>query len=312
MVHSPIRCIDARQSGNRASRTYTSGNNVAMLLHYWAVPRSGRMMATREGIAMDQSAQADAGVSAPINFAADRSDGGIWSNLDRSLITQKLEAHDVEFRNARRLASPPSLEREGFELHHLPVGEFAWADPEWIASVYIPPHIELLRELTGAPHIAAFHGGAVLIRDSGDPAKPAAAEFVHFDQTRQSAVPFVEAAADADIRARYPRAKILNVWRVLTPPPQDMPLALCDQRTVDEGDGVVGRTVEPNFPGGVPYLTSVHNPRQQWYYFPDVTPDDVIFFKNYDSDPDAPLGCLQKSTRLNSSHYSRSRMPSSA
>jgi len=246
---------------------------------------------------MNVPVEAKAKVRAPINFAADRADGGIWSNLNRSLITQKLEAHEVEFHNARRLETPCSLDREGFELHHLPVGEFAWTDPEWLASVYIPPHVELLGQLTGAPHIAPFYNGAVLIRDCGDAEKPAAAEFVHFDQTRQSAIPFVEAAADEAVRARYPRAKIFNIWRVLTPPPQDMPLALCDQRTVDEGDGVVGRTVEPNFPDGVPYLSSVYNPHQQWYYFPDVTPDDVIFFKNYDSDPDALLGCLHGAFR---------------
>jgi hypothetical protein len=48
-----------------------------------------------------------------------REDGGIWSNLDKSLITQPLTAHTVAIRD--RSAPPPSplLECEGFEVHRL-------------------------------------------------------------------------------------------------------------------------------------------------------------------------------------------------
>jgi hypothetical protein len=29
----------------------------------------------------------------------------------------------------------------------------------------------------------------------------------------------------------------------------------------------------------------VHNPAHRWYYFPDMTRDEVIVFKTHDSDP---------------------------
>jgi hypothetical protein len=235
-------------------------------------------------------------VEAALNYAADRSDGGVWSNGAPHWITQKLVAHLVEIRDARKLASPPRLDAEGFELHRIPLADCDWADPAWVQANYAPKAVALVQALTGAPKVADFTRAA-LIRDTGDASRPPAAQFVHLDQTRDSADPFVAAAADEAERRKYPRVRIFNVWRALTPPPQDVPLALCDQRTVDPNDWVVGRTIEPKFPEGVPYLTSVFNPRNQWCYVPDLELDEVIVFKGYDSDPEQPMGCLHGAFR---------------
>lgn len=243
---------------------------------------------------MSAQTHAPAVVRAALNFAADRTDGGIWSNLMRHLITQTLERREIDIRDARRLAGGgPSLENEGFVLSRTPAPEGAdFTDKAWVAEAYAPQCLKLVQDLTGAAHVAPFYGGGVLIRDTGNAEAAPAAEFVHLDQTRKSIRPFLEQAADAAVRERWKRVKVFNVWRPLTPPPQDVPLALCDQRTLDPGDWVVGRTVEPNFPDGVPYVSSVFNPDQRWFYLSDLTPDDVVVFKGYDSDPDAPFGCL--------------------
>ncbi len=231
-------------------------------------------------------------VNSALNFAADRRDGGIWSNTWRERITQELVTLPVELRDARQLERAPSLDAEGFEVHHMPLPGSDWDDDAWVKAEYLPRALELIRELSGAAHVAPFYGGGVLIRDTGNPQRAAAAEFVHLDQTREAIAPFVAMAAAEDIQPPYPHYRVYNLWRVITPPPQDVPLALCDQRTVDERDWVVGRTVEPNFPDGVPYLSSVYNPAQRWHYFADVQLDEVIVFKGFDSDPAAPMGCL--------------------
>jgi hypothetical protein len=247
---------------------------------------------------MSAHTEAPATVRAQLNFAADRTDGGIWSNLMRHLITQPLEAREVEIRDARRLPGGPSLENEGFVVSRTPAPSGAdFEDADWVARAYAPQCLKLVQELTGAAHVASFYGGGVLIRDTGRTDRAPAAEFVHLDHSRDSARPFLEQAADPEARRRWPRVKIFNIWRVLTPPPQDVPLALCDQRTLDPADWVVGRTVEPNFPDGVPYVSSVFNPQQRWFYLSDLTPDDVVVFKGYDSDPEAPFGCLHGAFR---------------
>lgn len=231
-------------------------------------------------------------VSASLNFAADRGNGGIWSNSDRGLITQALRAHEVDIVDARTLPGPTSFSEQGFEVHHDPLQNAAWADRDWCVSVYNPHCLALVKRVTGAAAVATYFGGGALIRDTGDVTRAAAAEFVHLDQTRESAIEFLKGSTDQPPPGKYPHVKIFNVWRPITPPPQDVPLALCDQRRLDESDWVTGRTVEPSFPNGVPYLTSVYNPQQQWYFFSDLMPDNAVIFKGYDSDPRAPMGCL--------------------
>lgn len=227
-------------------------------------------------------------VRAALNFAADRSGDGVWSNYSPEIRTQKLAAIPVEFTDAHALAQPPSLTREGFELHRLALGEYRWHDPEWLARVYVPRSVELIREATGAPVVIPFLEGMTMIRDCGNADFPPAADFVHFDQSRQSVGQFVDLAAPPD----YAHVQLFNLWRAITPPPQDVPLALCDQRSIDEADFVFGNTVEPGMEAGSPYTTAVFNPGQKWHYFQGLTSDEVIVFKQYDSRPGAPLGCL--------------------
>jgi hypothetical protein len=230
-------------------------------------------------------------VRASLKFAADRTHGAIWSNLTPSIITQKLTAESVEMHDTASLAQPPSLEREGFTIEHAPIGEANWNDQSWNLDVYMPQCLALVKRVTGAAHVVSFYGGA-FIRDTGDPKRAQAAEFVHLDNTLESSTPFLERATDAETRRRFPHVKIFNVWRLITPPPQDVPLAICDQRTVDRDDWVIGVTKDPSFPEGVPYVGSVYNPRQKWWYVSNLTLDDAIIFKGYDTDPGVPFGCL--------------------
>lgn len=234
---------------------------------------------------------------AQINFATTREDGGIWSNLDKSLITQPLTAHAVAIRDRSASQQAPSLEREGFEVHRLAFEGEDWRDPTWVETIGSPLTMEYVRERTGAAHIVPFHGHMALIRDTGDPAQPTAAEFVHLDHSRTSALPFIERSASPEIRARYPHVRIYNVWRALTPPPQDIPLAICDQRTIDPADWVEGKTVEPVMSEAVPYVTTVFNPAQRWNWFSDLTAQDALVFKAWDSDPEQPFGCLHGAFR---------------
>jgi hypothetical protein len=231
-----------------------------------------------------------------LNFAADRTDGGIWSNLTPEITTQRLAAHAVRLTDARTLRQPPSLDREGFVVAPLAVGTGNYTDASWVEGTYIPACAELVKALSGADAVVPLHAG-VLIRDTGNPHAAPAAEFVHLDHTRAAIAMFLRQVLGDDAPARYRQVRVYNVWRALTPPPQDVPLALCDQRTLDRDSWVVGRTVEPGYEDGVPYISSVYDPDQRWCYFSDVGADEAIVFKGYDSDPDAPYGCMHGAFR---------------
>merc|ERR550532_1609785 len=86
--------------------------------------------------------------------------------------------------------------------------------------------------------------------------------------------------------------EMLNIWRSTDKKRNVamMPLALCDMRSVDPADIVFGDGVNT---GNVrQYLKIVdqrivHNPCQRWYFFPQMTPDEVLVFRQYDTRQEA-------------------------
>lgn len=237
-------------------------------------------------------------IKASMNFVKDKAGAGAFSNLNPELTTLKLAAHDVEITDVRALPETESFAREGFEIHRLPFECYNWFDMDWVENVYGPHTLNLVKELVGANHIASFHRG-MFFRDTGEtyagidtPLRGRAADFVHMDYTRDSVMPFVREAVDGKILEKYPHVKIFNVWRSMTPPPQDVGLAYCDQRTLHERDWVFGETVEINFPQGVPFLTATWAREQKWHYCSDMSQDEIVIFNGCDTDPNAPVGCI--------------------
>lgn len=115
--------------------------------------------------------------------------------------------------------------------------------------------------------------------------------FAHVDISASTAETLASrsrpAAADRGLR----RIAHLNVWRALSPPPQDLPLALCDARTVSREDLVEADAVM-DLPGRpeTSYVGLVvrHNANHRWFYFPDMSREEVLVFKTYDSEPGKP------------------------
>jgi hypothetical protein len=78
---------------------------------------------------------------------------------------------------------------------------------------------------------------------------------------------------------------------VLSPPPQDVPLALCDARTVSAADLVDADSImdAPGKPTSSFVVVVVrHNADHRWSYFPNLSPQEALVFKSYDSDPGQP------------------------
>ena len=84
-----------------------------------------------------------------------------------------------------------------------------------------------------------------------------------------------------------------NVWRALTPPPQDFPLALCDLRTVREDHLIRADSVGNPANGGesVEFYLAPFDPGHRWCYFSDLTRDEVLLFKQFDTAASGPSGC---------------------
>lgn len=210
---------------------------------------------------------------------------------------QTTPGRPVSIQNARGRAT--SLEREGFELvdHTSSVVDFdaIEADPE-VDGHYGAEMSELLAAVTGAAHVVMLGGGkkrfgerAVDKLASLSNAKPA--RYPHADNTDESAAALADLFAVFDPNldlAAYPRYAMFNLWRCVTAPPQDVPLAVCDARTVAAGDEVPVTAVTVVSAGtDLRHDTTsyVYNPEHRWFYFADMTPDEVLIFKAHDTDP---------------------------
>jgi hypothetical protein len=210
----------------------------------------------------------------------------------------ELDAQNVEIRNARTAGDAPTLAREGFTLarHRTAVSDFQNADE--IQHIYLPEAERLLQELTGARRVIMMRGAVARFGErssryrSSFNSRPA--RFTHVDYTERSAPGLLQrllstAAPDFKPQGRYAG---YNVWRVLSEPPQDVPLAVCDARSVQTGDLVPADAVF-DAPGAPEFSFEAYlvryNPRHRWSYFPDMTVDETLVFKAYDTDSSQPL-----------------------
>ncbi len=196
---------------------------------------------------------------------------------------------EVEITDARMLET--SLDREGFMLvaHSSAVPDLT--DMAAIARDHMGEIAELMQRVTGADHIAVVPRGILRFSErspqlgSSDNSHPA--RFAHVDMSHEAASAAREQSAPEG--KQIARSAQYNIWRVLSDPPQDVPLALCAWPSVSEGDLIDCLAIfDP--PGGAPEFSFGnyvirHNPAHRWYYFSNMTPAEVILFKTSESDP---------------------------
>lgn len=222
-----------------------------------------------------------------------------WT-YDKSKSNMRLEPHIVKIHDARPIADQLDFDREGFRLvpHRSAVADLK--DARALAATQ-PAELEaLVREQVGAARTFCVgpqrrlaesmpQSERTLEATQGLDTFPA--RFVHGDFTDEG-VHWM--AGDFQLRLEdYPRYAVFNVWRCITPPPQDIPLAFCAANSIGKGDAVEALAVmdRPELaPRVVRALSEAYrpNPRHRWYYFPDMTPDEVVIFKTYDSDLSRP------------------------
>lgn len=210
----------------------------------------------------------------------------------------KLEPRDVPVVNFRDSQDQVKLSTTGCELinHRSKVTDFN--SEEQLQKIYAPEIQELMGTVTGA---AKIHVTPPILRWSERELHPATVNsrpgrVVHVDYTRHSFHEFAQKHVDGDLdrkRLITGRYAVFNIWRVVSPPPQDCPLALIDRRTTNKDDVVEGDVVTksegaPEFRIGTSFYT--WNPRHRWGYFRGMTRDEVLVFLAYDSADDALPG----------------------
>lgn len=203
-----------------------------------------------------------------------------------------LERVTVSIRDARPQQRDFSLDESGFALFSHPTSLENVRDAKEVQRVYRPELERALLEITGAARVMITPNGVVRLArrsaDFGAPHTTYTADHVHSDYTRASGPAMLESLLGPDEAKTWltKRFAIYSLWRAFSPPPQDVPIALCDARSVQQVDAVLTDVVigppgkELVFEG-----SSFHyNPRHEWYYFRDMHRDELLIIKAYDSD----------------------------
>jgi hypothetical protein len=196
---------------------------------------------------------------------------------------------EVEIRDARGLGC--DLDREGFCLVEHDSALADLTDLASVKDVHAPEIEQLLKRLTGADHIAMTPFGILRFSESAganaehDNSHPA--RFVHVDMAKEAAAAM--RAKTAPSGRAIARSAQYNVWRVLSQPPQDVPLGLCDCTSIADGDLLPCEAIFDPLDGspewGFPNYLLAHNPAHRWFYFADMHPGEALVFKTSESDP---------------------------
>lgn len=199
------------------------------------------------------------------------------------------ESHQVLVFDARLIAGGISLDREGFALVRHPTIVRNFYDDKEVRNVYYPAAEAFLKATLKADRVFIFDHtvrkrveGAADVRGAG-PRQPATR--VHVDQTETSGPNRVREhlpeEADELLKGRV---QVINLWRPIRGPVKDAPLAMCDGQTVAASDLIASDLIYPNRSGET--YSVKYNPDHRWYYIPEMTADEALLLKCYDSATD--------------------------
>ncbi|MEE2693848.1 MAG: CmcJ/NvfI family oxidoreductase [Pseudomonadota bacterium] len=246
-----------------------------------------------------------------------------------------LEARSMQVHDARccELTSRRTLDRNGFELLGDPLAATNrdFLNNELVVRTYYPKCAELVREATGAKLVTAFDhnirsaaGKQSKKRIQGGQQVQGPAHVVHGDYTLASApqrlrdlakspgvndtffsfFPDGESLLDAEMVERLivgGRFAIINVWRNITKDPVvTNPLALCDATSV-RPENLVVFEIHYHDRIGENYFAK-HAEHHEWFFYPEMTCDEVLLIKQWDSSGEfATSGGIQRDSLMSGS-----------
>lgn len=229
-----------------------------------------------------------------------------WGKVDGPGSSFKLLDKSRSVENLRGQESQFSTDNSGFAVYTSPAQEKQFTDTSIVTTKYYAEVEALLRAKLPRIKKVVIFDHTIRRREQGSPRAPV--QLVHVDQTPKAAEVRVRRHLPSDeaedlLKGRY---QIINVWRPIQNPASDFPLAVIDWRSSDvsdfvkvdllypdetadaaageeraqkpdSGDSTEGYTVK-----GETYSIAP-NEKHRFYYMKDMTPEEVMFIKCFDS-----------------------------
>lgn len=185
-----------------------------------------------------------------------------------------------------------SVDREGFEI--MPFADQfdeceQFDNDTAIRQLFYPQVTEFVKQHTGASRVEVFDHTIrkrlpADLKQQTEVQRPAVM-LVHSDYTPQSGPQRVRAIlADEAEPLLQGRVAFFNVWKPLYRPVQELPLALCDATSAATDDMLIMQLKYRDRTGQI--FVMRYAPSHRWFYFPDMTPEQALLLKTYDSKTD--------------------------
>lgn len=198
--------------------------------------------------------------------------------------TGAFEDRPVSIADGRALTGQTDIDREGFVFTDDRTAVQDFYDDDEVRRVYYPEIEALVKKTTGAHRVFMFDH-TIRAASANTQAEQGVREPVHIahnDYTENSGPQRVRDLLPdeaEDLLSR--RFAVVQVWRPIKDPVKQQPLAICDAQSIAVDDLIETDLIYKDRKGEV--LQLAHNPDQRWYYFPDMTRDEAMVFKCYDS-----------------------------
>ena len=199
------------------------------------------------------------------------------------------DQREVEIHNAWAQVATLSADREGFELHDFEAHFDQFDDDTSVHARFYPQVVEFVKRHTGAKRVEVFDHTIrkrlpADLKQQTTVQRPAVM-LVHSDYTPASGPQRVHDIVpdDADELLQR-RVAFYNVWKPLYRRVEELPLAMIDAQTQQEGD-LLRMDLKYRERTGEIYVLR-HSPQHRWHYFPHMEARHALLLKTYDSETD--------------------------
>jgi hypothetical protein len=195
--------------------------------------------------------------------------------------TQEVAIHD-----AWAIKQSISADKEGFELHDFTPSFQQFDHEDAVKNAFYAQVIAFVKQHTGAKRVVVFDH-TIRKRLPADlsvqtTVQRPAVMLVHSDYTVASGPQRVRDLLpdEADDLLKR-RVAFYNVWKPLSRPVEELPLAMCDATSHADED-MLRMELKYRERTGEIYVMR-HSPKHRWYYFSNMQPDQALLLKTYDS-----------------------------
>jgi len=231
----------------------------------------------------------EAAVIGKLNYSLRSADRPRYHANDTTRDVLHLDTRETVIHNGRLLPVAPTLEAEGFKLVRATTAVTDFRDDRQTGGIYAEEVRDIVQRESGADKVVITGPGVLRFAEksteSGERSNSRPARFIHNDVSGPTARAMAARVLGGEAElANYRGFTLFNLWRTFSAPPQDVPLAMLDGRTLDAGDLIAADAVfderdkpEWSFEGFLVH----HDPRQRWVYFPDMDAGEALLFTTF-------------------------------